>query len=178
MYPWNGKNIYFMGFMACGKSATGREIARMLGWPFHDTDDLVEIKAGKKISRIFAENGEEVFRNLETDVLKDIAARRQLVISLGGGAIIRDENRALLKKSGLLICLSAPIEILAKRIANKSHRPLMANLTGSELQIKIKNMLDDREPYYRQADYTFLNDGSKTIPELGSFILKTISQNV
>ncbi|HPG37856.1 MAG TPA: shikimate kinase [bacterium] len=178
MYPWDGKNIYFMGFMASGKSAVGREMAKMLGWPFHDTDDLVEIKAGKKISSIFEEDGEEAFRNLETQVLQDIAAKRQLVISLGGGAIIREQNRALLKQSGILICLTAPVEILAQRIAMKSHRPLMANLSGPELQAKIAAMLRDREPYYKQADYTVVNDGVLNIKQLTSSLFNKMCNDV
>jgi len=155
MYPWDGRNIYFMGFMATGKSRVGRELARLLGWPFTDTDSLIEQRAGKSISRIFADEGEPRFRQLESEVIREIADRKQWVVALGGGAVMNDGNWQVISQSGLTICLNASVDVLCKRIAEKDHRPLMANASAEELRQRIISMLERRSPFYQKAQYHF-----------------------
>ena len=155
MYLWDGRNIYFMGFMATGKSKVGRELARLLGWSFTDTDSLVEQQAGKSISRIFADEGEPQFRQLESKVIQDIAGRKQWVIALGGGAIMNDGNWQLISQSGITICLNASVDVLCRRIAEKDHRPLMANASAEEQRQRILSLMEKRSPYYEKAQYHF-----------------------
>jgi len=155
MYPWDGKNIYFMGFMATGKSNVGRELSRLLGWPFYDTDTLIEQRAGKSISDIFDTEGEEFFRKLERQVVYEVAQTREQVIALGGGAILDDRNWNIISESGVTICLTASVDLLYKRISKKSHRPLVAghknehndNLFMIERSIRSKVLMKCRQQH-------------------------------
>jgi len=178
MYPWDGKNIYFMGFMASGKTAIGKQFSSMMNWPFYDTDNLIEKNAGKAISRIFADDGEENFRKIETDVIQQVAAKKHQVIALGGGAVIRDNNWNMITQSGITICLTAPVVVLANRIIQKNHRPLMADLNSRELLQKIENMLKERQPYYKRADYSFENGGELSVKEFTLAIFNTLRDDI
>jgi shikimate kinase len=170
LYPWDGKNIYFMGFMATGKSKVGKELSKLLGWSFADTDSLIEEIAGKSVSRIFGEDGEPHFRQLEKQVIKEVASQKQMVIALGGGAVVNEENWQLLSQSGLTICLNASIDLLCKRIAEKDHRPLMANASPAELKQRVETLLAKRAPFYQKAQYCFVSLEEVTAKELAIHI--------
>ncbi len=174
MLPWSGKNIYFLGFMASGKSRIGREFAALLGWPFFDTDALIEKKAGKRISKIFADEGEVAFRALETEVIRELALKKNNVIALGGGAVLRDENWQIISASGITICLTAPVETLADRIARNRRRPLMANLSPQERIAKIKKMLAERQPFYDRAQFTFSGSNHRSSSQFVQHIFNTL----
>lgn len=174
MLPWRGKNIYFLGFMGSGKSRVGKAFANMLGWPFLDTDELIEERAGKKISQIFTEDGEEAFRQLETTVIKDLSERKNNVIALGGGAVIRDVNWEFLNSSGVTICLTAPVELLAERIGRNEDRPLMADLSHAERLQKIEKMLQERQPYYDRAQFQFESSSDQSIQDFINHIFITL----
>ena len=103
-------NIVLIGFMGTGKTVVSKLLAEQLGWSLIDTDELIVKKAGKTISQIFAEDGEVVFRQLESDVLADLQNISNQVISTGGGIILKEENRQLLKKLGRVILLEANLE--------------------------------------------------------------------
>lgn len=151
MYPWTGKNIYFIGFMAAGKSTIGRAFADYLGWPFVDTDQLIEEQAGKPISEIFDQQGETAFRDLETRVLAMLAERKNCVAAPGGGAVLRDENWRLLETSGITVWLDVPEQTIEQRVAQTSHRPLLANLSDQQRRQNIHDMLQARRPFYERA---------------------------
>ena len=178
MLPWSGKNIYFIGFMASGKSRIGKSFARMLGWPFYDTDELIEEKAGKSISQIFADEGEDYFRQLETLVIKELSDLKNNVVALGGGAVIRDENWQYLKNSGVTIRLSAPVDILAERIGRNEERPLMANMSHEERMKKIEEMLVARQPHYEQADFHFESSDERPVPDFVNYIFETLLEKL
>lgn len=178
MLPWSGKNIYFLGFMASGKSRAGKAFANLLGWPFLDTDDLIEQKAGKKISDIFTNDGEEIFRQIETSVIKDISELKNNVVSLGGGAVIREENWTYLNESGITIGLSAPVDVLADRIGRNQDRPLMANLSHDERVQKIQDMLNVRQKYYDRADFKFINTDDIPVPDFVNLIFETLLEKL
>ena len=178
MLPWSGKNIYFVGFMGSGKSRVGKAFAQMLGWPFHDTDSLIEQKAGKSISQIFAKDGEEVFRHIETSIIKDIAKKKNNVVALGGGAVIRDENWDYFKKSGVTIALHAPVEILAERIGRNQERPLLANLSYEQRIQKIDEMLQVRQPHYDRANFQFESSNERPVPEFVNLIFETLLEKL
>ncbi len=117
-------NIVLTGFMGTGKSTVGSLVAQQLQRPFVDSDDLIVERAGKSIAQLFAEVGEDRFRSLERSVCSDLAAQNGLVIATGGGALLDADNRRVLGKSGLLICLLASPESIRTRLAHESGRPL------------------------------------------------------
>jgi shikimate kinase / 3-dehydroquinate synthase len=178
MLPWSGKNIYFIGFMASGKSRIGREFAGLLGWPFHDTDTLIEKRAGKEISQIFKDDGEQHFRDLECAMIQDISAKKNNIIALGGGAVLRDENWQNISESGITICLVAPVEILSERIARNQQRPLLANLTSDDRIAKISEMLSERQPLYDRSQFTFKSSNDRPINEFVQHIFDTLLENL
>src|SRR3970282_713969 len=97
--------IYLTGFMGSGKSTIGPILANTLGWDFYDLDRVIEKKTGKKIRQIFEQDGENFFRKIETETLKELSVNNKVIISLGGGTIVSDENIGILKNSGKLIYL-------------------------------------------------------------------------
>lgn len=142
-------NLALVGFMGCGKSTVGRQVAADLGFQFVDTDTLIEDRAGLAISEIFASEGETAFRRLESEVIADLAQQRQLVIATGGGAIVNPKNLAALKQHALVVCLWANAEAIHERTRHQSHRPLLQN---DDPIGTIRRMLEERAPFYRQAD--------------------------
>ncbi len=143
-------NIILTGFMGTGKSIVSRKLAKRLGMSYLDTDELIEKREGIKISAIFQEKGEEYFRQLETQAIKEVASLDNHVISSGGGVVLREENVTALKKNGFIICLSANPEVILQRTANNRNRPL---LEVDDQKKRIKELLKIRKPFYDKADF-------------------------
>ena len=112
-------NIVLIGFMGCGKSSIGRRLASSIGYTFTDSDDLITERHGRSISEIFASQGEEIFRNLETQELRGLTEHQNIVLATGGGAILRKENRELLHLIGRVVWLHANPETLFTRTMAK-----------------------------------------------------------
>ncbi|MDP7090691.1 MAG: shikimate kinase [Dehalococcoidia bacterium] len=150
-------NIYLIGLSGTGKTRSGRRVAEFLGWPFVEMDGVIEDRAGKSIPRIFVENGEDFFRDLESQILAEIAARGGRVVSTGGGVPIRVENRKIMQASGLIVRLSASPELIHQRLVSsapqrgRAIRPLLGDDAPIE---KLRNMLDEREEAYAAASVT------------------------
>lgn len=159
--------------MGTGKSVVGPMLAQRLGCEFVDTDELIERKAGKAISEIFAKEGEPCFRQLEKQAVEEVSRRFPKVISLGGGAILDFENLTTIKATGVLVCLRAAPEVIWARTKNSTKRPLLEGreekgLEGGEsrkewIYQRIKGLLAWREPYYQEADFDV--DTSNLTPE-------------
>lgn len=150
------KNIYLLGFMGCGKSFIGKNLAQMLGWEFLDMDDFIEDNEGMTISKIFAEGGESLFRELERNYLHATYDFSQTVIATGGGAPCFFDNINWMNHNGKTIYLNTPIHILVERLKKETaHRPLLADKTSDELNHYITTKLEDRNPYYEQAQIIF-----------------------
>ncbi len=145
------RSLILEGFMGCGKSYAARNLSAELKLPFIDTDAEIEKKAGKKISRIFADEGEEAFRRMETEELELLLKRgEKAVISLGGGLPCREENRRLLKELGTVIYLKASPGLLMKRLKNGvEKRPMLAG--QGDLRERIETLLAEREEQYLAA---------------------------
>lgn len=143
------KNIVLIGFMGTGKSEVGKELAKMLGYKFIDTDELIEKREGIPVSEIFDKYGEPYFRKIESEIIKDVSVMENVVISTGGGAVIRSENRMNLKKNSITICLTASPEVIYERTKDYDNRPL---LKTDDTYMRIKELLKEREPYYSEAD--------------------------
>jgi shikimate kinase len=120
--------IYLVGFMGSGKTTVGKVLAKRLGWAFADLDDDIEAREGVAISEIFEARGEEEFRRIETEVIRArvaaVESGRPLVAALGGGAFTRPENCELLRNNGITMWLDCPFEIVVRRVAEATHRPL------------------------------------------------------
>ncbi len=147
MSPMPGApNIYLIGFMAAGKTTVGRVLARMAKRKFIDLDEEIERRAGKRISKLFREAGEEGFRDLERALLDEYSRQSGLVIALGGGAFCSPENQRLVRASGISIWLETGIEVLVARLNGKTDRPL--NISPESLE----QLYRERLPHYRSAD--------------------------
>jgi shikimate kinase len=142
-------NLALVGFMGTGKTSVGRLVAENLHFDFLDTDELIQNSTGRSIADIFSRDGEPAFRALERRVVEEIAAKKNTVISTGGGLPTNPENLAKLKTHALVVCLWASPEKIWERVRNQSHRPL---LHDADPQKKIRELLATREPFYRQAD--------------------------
>jgi shikimate kinase len=162
MKPISG--LYLVGFMASGKTTIGRALAQELGWPFIDIDTEIEAREGRAISQIFAERGESLFREVETEVIRQFAAGSSAVIALGGGAFVQPANRELIENSGVAVWLDCPLEIIRKRLGDDSARPLAANRNGLE------KLFADRRPLYARANYRIEVD-TDNLPEILERIL-------
>ena len=143
--------------MGSGKSTIGPILANAIGWDFFDLDVVIEQKEGRKISRIFEENGEGYFRNQEKESLKDLTERENVIVALGGGAITNQDNIDILKKTGKIVYLKISAELVYKRLRFKRDRPILmregiVDLSKSEFIAKITQLLADRNKYYEQAD--------------------------
>jgi shikimate kinase len=143
------QNIALTGFMAVGKSAVGRALARKLKRRFVDLDKLIEKAEGMKVSDIFAQRGEGYFRQCERDALKTVLGEENQVIATGGGAIVDEDNLRLVQKKALLICLTANTEALLKRAGTGSTRPL---LEIAARKVRIEELLQLRQEKYARAD--------------------------
>jgi shikimate kinase len=143
------QNVALIGFMGTGKSSVGWMVAEHLRFSYVDTDDLIERRAGKTISDIFRDDGEEAFRSHEQQVVEDLKERTNTVIATGGGLGANEANLAGLKTHALVVCLWASPEAIWERVRSQSHRPLLQ--TPDPLQT-IRELLARREPVYRQAD--------------------------
>lgn len=156
-------NWILIGYMGCGKTTVGRWLAGQLGLPFVDTDQWIETKEGCKISRIFSRQGEEAFRAMETDCLKELLAEGQrAVFSVGGGLPLREENRELLEKLGTVVYLRTTPETIYSRLETDTERPLLQ--TGNRMD-KIREMLRLRQPFYEAAAQLTVDTDGKT-PEV------------
>jgi shikimate kinase len=141
-------NIVLIGFMGSGKSSIGKLIAGRLGFQFVDTDAVVVERAGMEITQIFAKHGEAHFRDLETAALESMETRDRCVISTGGGVILRERNRALLRELGFVVWLTASEEVIFERVSRNTRRPLLKTENPRETVAKL---LAAREPLYTEA---------------------------
>lgn len=144
------KNLILEGFMGCGKSRIARQLGSDLKLPVIDTDDLIEKKQGKKIADIFAIEGEEAFRDMETETLRELlSSEGASVISLGGGMPVREENRKLLRELGSVVYLKADVDVLVARLERGvEKRPMLA---GYELRGRVQELIFAREAFYDEA---------------------------
>src|SRR5256885_8806946 len=142
-------NLALVGFMGAGKSSVGQPAAAQLRFRLVDTDDLIGARAGKTIPAIFAEEGEPQFRKYERAVVDELQGFHRTVIATGGGLITNEENLNSLKTHALVICLWASPETIWERVRSQTHRPL---LQTPDPQATIRQLLAEREPFYRQTD--------------------------
>ena len=149
-----GKNlIYIIGFMGSGKSTAGKKLSGVLGWTFMDIDRKIEEVAGKTIPQIFAVDGEDVFRKIESDVLNSINPGEGTIVSTGGGTPCHGNNMDLMLGTGLTVYLKMTPEQLTYRLLESTAvRPLIKNVSDEQLPEFIEKVLSVREKYYSRAE--------------------------
>lgn len=160
-------NIALIGFMGTGKSTVGRLVAEQLKFELLDTDALIEQRSGKKITEIFAQNGEPAFRQLEAQLVQELSQRTRIVVSTGGGLPTNPANLTSLKTHALVICLWAAPEHIFARVREQTHRPL---LNDSDPLGKIRTLLTAREQFYKQAD-VLLNSDLRSAREVAQQVI-------
>ena len=167
-----GRSLYLIGMMGSGKSSTGRPLAERLGYGFVDVDAVIEQVAGSSISEIFAREGEDSFRDLETQVLRSISERHSLVVATGGGIVTRSENWGMMHQ-GIVIWLDVERDQLLLRLQKDStQRPLLQMNDPGEA---VDEILSQRRPLYNEADLTVVI-GTETADVVADGIIQLLPE--
>lgn len=166
-----GPHLFLIGYRGSGKSAVGMLLAHRMHRSAVDTDAWIESYAGRKIPEIFEQDGEEAFRALETFAIEQLPDSTPLVVSLGGGAVLREVNRQLLRAKGRIVWLRADPATLAQRIASDATRGVRRpSLTGQDPVQEIEQVLTVREPIYRSLADWVLETSNRPPSELAQAI--------
>lgn len=170
--------ISLIGYRGTGKTSVGKILAEKLGYKFFDTDDEVEHQAGTSIANIFAEYGEELFRKLEHKTIFKLTHRENIVLSTGGGAILRRQNRFAIKSGGPVVWLTADVETILNRMqsdeSSEDRRPALTNLPP---KAEITKLLKKRTPQYEECATITIATESKTPSQIVDEILLELDRN-
>ncbi|MEL6553334.1 MAG: shikimate kinase [Cyanobacteria bacterium J06621_11] len=166
-------NLYLVGMMGAGKTTIGRKLANRLGYHFFDTDALIEQATGQKVTDLFASDGEAAFREIETQVLSQVATHTNLVVATGGGIVTQQMNWSYLHH-GVVLWLDVPIPVLISRLSNDTTRPL---LKGVDLPTKLKDLMAERGERYAQADIRIEYEG-KSVGKTCDRIMATLERSL
>lgn len=151
------KNIFFIGFMGSGKSTIAKILSEKLGVAQVEMDEQIVQEQGMPITEIFEKYGEEHFRDIETDLVRRLQEQDGVVVSCGGGAVLREENRKMMKASGSIILLTAKPETILGRVKHSTNRPVLNGHMNVEY---ITELMEKRRACYEDAaDYTVVTDG-------------------
>ena len=167
------KNIVLVGFMGTGKTAVAKALASELKMQYVSVDALIEKKEGKSIKDIFSGSGEDYFRALEKEIVKEVSAGENQVLDLGGGVVLDADNMENLKRAGTVICLWATPEAIHQRTKDHGHRPL---LNVEDPLGRIAELLEARKPFYRKAKI-HIDTTDKNIPAVIEEMKKRIEND-
>lgn len=173
-------NVVLIGFSCSGKSSVGRALAELLGWEFVDTDEEVERAAGRRIERIFAEEGEAAFRRMEEEAVRQALSAGPRVVAVGGGAVMNPVSRRAMRDGHLVVLLDAEVETIHRRLMAAeadTPRPLLASADPRE---RIRRLKSQREAIYREAAHLRLStDGDgvqETVERLRDVVRRRIEE--
>jgi shikimate kinase len=166
LHKYKKSLVFLTGFMGSGKSTIGPILANTLGFKYIDVDTVIEQKANKRIVDIFSTEGEQAFRTLERNTLRELTELDHCVISLGGGTIANEENSQLVSQRGILVYLKLSPEEIIQRVHYKNDRPMLKDengdtLSGPKLKERIFQLLAKREPFYGRADVIIVADNMR-----------------
>lgn len=174
----HAKNVVLLGYRGSGKSCVARLVAERLGWAFVDTDELIEQHAGCTICEIFEQRGEAAFRALEAEVIAGLPGAGRRVISVGGGAVLAEENRRRLRATGHCIWLTAPAEELCRRITadpqTASRRPALTTAAGKD---EVQQLLAVRAPLYAATAHDSVDTSGRSPEQVADLILRLLMDN-
>ncbi len=160
-------NIFLIGPMGSGKSAVGKYLARVLNFPFLDSDHEIELRTGADIPLIFEREGEAGFRHREREAIAELSARDRIVLATGGGAVIDADTRRDLKSRGWVVYLETSVEQQAERAGRTRHRPL---LHGTDPALRLGELMQEREPLYREIADLTVSTNRRRVPSVAEFI--------
>jgi len=163
-------NIILIGMMGAGKTTVGKLLASLTGKTFIDVDHEIQQRTGVGIPVIFEIEGEAGFRKRESDVLRDVVSQKNIVLATGGGAILRPDNRALLRQNGTVVYLCAPVTELRRRTHLDKNRPLLQ--TGN-VHARLVELFTQRDPLYRETAHIIMDSGRQSAR---SFVHKLIQR--
>lgn len=166
-------NIFLVGLMGAGKTTVGKQLARHTGRAFHDSDQEIRLKTGVSIPHIFEVEGESGFRARETAVLKELTQLKSIVLATGGGAVLSEENRALLKNNGTVVYLRASVNDLWARTRHDKSRPL---LQTDDPYATLAELFAIRDPLYREVADIIVDTSRQSVGSLVQHILQTIGK--
>ena len=152
------KPIFLVGYMGSGKSTLGRALSRAMDLEFIDLDQYIENRFHKSIKQLYNEKGEQKFRDIEHNMLLEVAEFENIIVACGGGTPCHRENMAAMNTHGLTILLEVPVTVIVDRLCRpgaKAKRPLIANLPDEELTAYVTASLEQRMPFYSQAQMHF-----------------------
>ena len=164
-------NIFLVGMMGAGKTTVGRALAHRMKREFVDTDRLLVERTGVPVATVFEIEGEEGFRRRESTVLHEVCEQDGRVVATGGGIILSEENRAVMREAGTVIYLRARIESLWERVRHDSSRPLLAT---AEPRARLAQLLEEREPMYRDAAHIVVDSGPQSASTLVGRVLSAL----
>ena len=166
-------NIVLTGYMGSGKTMVGKEIAKLTGRKFVDTDQLIEQNQEMSIAKIFEACGEDYFRKIEADEIEKISRLDAMVISTGGGAVLNTKSIALLKENGIIVNLDPELDVIKERLSsNDDTRPLLKDKNIDEIIEKFET----RKPYYNNCDFKVKITLDKTFEDTAKEILELLEE--
>lgn len=160
-------NIFLIGFMGTGKTTVSRCLADLLGYEEVDTDARIEREQNRSITEIFEIQGEQAFRGMETDLLRELGKEKHKIISCGGGMALREENTALMREHGAVVLLTAEPETVLMRVSGGRERPI---LNGNMNVPYIRALMEKRLPYYQAAGELVIATDSRSPEEIAEEI--------
>lgn len=167
------KNVFLIGFMGCGKSTVAAWLSKNHGMEIIEMDQLIAEKEGMSIPDIFAQHGESYFRDAETNLLIEIQTKQNKVVSCGGGVVLREQNVVEMKKSGLVVLLTAKPETILERVRDDDDRPLLRGNKNVEF---ISDMMEKRRPRYENAADIVIHTDGKQIDTICKEIFEQIDR--
>jgi shikimate kinase len=168
-----GGNLFLVGMMGAGKTTLGRALAQRTGLDFVDTDRVLIERTGVPVATIFEIEGEDGFRKRESDVLAELAERQGCVVATGGGAVLAEDNRRVMRAAGTVIYLRARLESLWERTRHDTSRPLLAT---PDPRATLAQILEKRDPLYRDAAHLIVETGSQSAAVLVNRVMSALRQ--
>ena len=168
-----GGNLFLVGMMGAGKTTLGKALAQRVGLEFVDTDRVLVERTGVPVATIFEIEGEAGFRRRESGIIAELARGPRRVVATGGGAILAEDNRRVMRAAGTVIYLRARIEALWERTRHDSSRPLLAT---PDPRATLAHLLEERDPLYREAAHLIVETGSQSAGTLVNRVMAALRQ--
>ena len=171
-------NIILVGFMGTGKTVVGRKLAQLMGWEFVDMDTVLEVRAGKSVQHVFSEDGESTFRDMERVLLEEVCSGSRRVISTGGGVVLDESNRQLMRSRALVVLLDAHPETIYTRLTNNDTIPVETRplLSGSQPLEHIKELKEGREVFYAAAAHHVVDTERLRVDQVAEKVLEVFNK--